>query len=338
MNRSVFFAAIRKSLFGGALKKEQVDGIERIFDYWQAEWPRMPIEELAYVLATVRWETGHTFQPIREKGGEKARYAPYYGRGLVQITWKANYDKFGIKDPDEALEWPVALRCLFEGMIYGRFTGHKLADYITLERQDYVGARRIVNGTDKAEKIAGYAVKFLAALRAAEAAPVKESEKPKVSGAVKTGSVATGGGLIVAGGTNIAQGGSDWASALSIGAGILAVVAPWIVEKFKKSPSPAVEMPAPKPPPPEEEEIQPLEITVSQTAGLDAAVAHRRAIEAELADAMAHEADERRKLWERLDALRAAIAESERETAPKNAPAISAGQKTPVDSGEYQGA
>jgi len=216
-------------------------------------------------------------------------------------------------------------------MIYGRFTGKKLADYISPDRQDYEDARAIVNGTDKAATIAGYAVKFLAALKASEAAPVQEQEKPKVSGAVKTGSVATGGGLIVAGGTNIAQGGSDWASALSIGAGILAVVAPWIVEKFKKSPSPAVEMPSPKPPPPEEEAIQPLEITASPTAVLDSLRETVRIRKAAYDEALGD-------LNACLDKFRAAIAESERETAPNDAPAIPAPQKTPVDSGEYQGA
>ena len=48
----------------------------------------------------------------------------------------------------------------------GDFTGKDLADYIDEDNCDYVEARRIVNGTDRAEQIAGYAEKFEAALRA----------------------------------------------------------------------------------------------------------------------------------------------------------------------------
>lgn len=339
MNLAVFFAAVRKSLFSGRLKKTQVEGMGRILDYWQENWPAMPIEELAYVLATVKWETGHKFQPIREVGGDSARYAPYYGRGLVQITWRANYAKYGIADdPDKALEWPIALKILFEGMIKGDFTGKKLADYILIDRQDYEGARAIVNGTDKASTIAGYAVKFLAALRAAvKSAPAEEPE-PKVSGAVKTGGAVAGGGLITTGGANIANGGDDWMSAISIGAGVISMALPWIIEKFKKPKAPVIETPAPKPPPPDEVLTAPLEITVSPTAGLDAALAHARACRLELENALDDVAEERQKVNERLEALRSAVTAAESETALiKNAvaaPATSPRPAVPATIGE----
>jgi hypothetical protein len=45
------------------------------------------------------------------------------------------------------------------------FTGKNLADYIRPGSIDYRNARRIVNGTDKANRIAGYAKKFEEALR-----------------------------------------------------------------------------------------------------------------------------------------------------------------------------
>lgn len=35
------------------------------------------------------------FRTTREYGGPNTRYAPYYGRGFIQITWKDNYAKFG---------------------------------------------------------------------------------------------------------------------------------------------------------------------------------------------------------------------------------------------------
>ena len=35
------------------------------------------------------------FRALSEYGGSKASYAPYYGRGLIQVTFKDNYAKFG---------------------------------------------------------------------------------------------------------------------------------------------------------------------------------------------------------------------------------------------------
>jgi len=72
----------------------------------------------------------------------------------------------------------VALRAAFEGMIKGMFTGRKLADYISAERHDFVNARRIINGTDRASLVAGYAEAFLFALRKARA-PVISSRLDK---------------------------------------------------------------------------------------------------------------------------------------------------------------
>ncbi|MGV1790984.1 hypothetical protein [Rhizobium sp. A37_96] len=92
----------------------------------------------------------------------------YRGRGLVQITGNDNYAKYGISDdPDKALDPQKAVEILFDGMINGRFTGKKLADFFSATGTDWVGARKIINGTDRAADLAGYAKKFLAALEAA---------------------------------------------------------------------------------------------------------------------------------------------------------------------------
>jgi len=92
----------------------------------------------------------------------------YRGRGLAQITGHDNYLKYGIADhPDLALDPTKAVEILFDGMINGRFTGRKLADYFSGTATDWVGARKIINGTDRAADIAVYAKKFLAALEAA---------------------------------------------------------------------------------------------------------------------------------------------------------------------------
>ncbi|NKJ03150.1 hypothetical protein [Rhizobium sp. SG741] len=92
----------------------------------------------------------------------------YRGRGLVQITGHDNYAKYGIADnPDMALDPVKAVEILFDGMTNGRFTGRKLSDFFTATTTDWIGARKIINGTDRAADIAGYARKFAAAIEGA---------------------------------------------------------------------------------------------------------------------------------------------------------------------------
>lgn len=126
--------------------------------------------QAAYVLATAEWETNHTYLPVEEayyvKNAEawrkkNLRYYPWHGRGYVQLTWEENYRKAGekigvdlISDPSRAMIPENAAEILVLGMRDGWFTGKKLADYITLKRSDFLNARRIINGTDKAPDIA----------------------------------------------------------------------------------------------------------------------------------------------------------------------------------------
>lgn len=130
-------------------------------------------EQIQYVLATVEHETAGKFQPVKETFWEdeewrkkKLKYYPYYGRGFVQITWKANYEKFGkllnldlVGSPDLALESDTALSILVIGMRDGLFTGKKLGDYMNENGSNFIDARRIVNGLDKATSIAYLAQK-----------------------------------------------------------------------------------------------------------------------------------------------------------------------------------
>lgn len=135
-------------------------------------------EQIAYVLATVNWETALTFKPVREafwkdedwRQRNLSRYYPYYGRGFVQLTWKANYQKYGdllgidlVNNPDLALEPQTAAFILVHGFRIGAFTGKKIADYINDHEVDFYNARRCINGTDKAREIAALAEQFLEA-------------------------------------------------------------------------------------------------------------------------------------------------------------------------------
>jgi len=125
-------------------------------------------EQVQYVLATVEHETNGTFKPVKEAYwlSEKWRkrnlyYYPYYGRGFVQITHKENYAKFSkllgvdlVKKPNLALDFENSIFILVYGMKHGTFTGLKLDDFFSANGSNFYDARRIINGMDKAKKIA----------------------------------------------------------------------------------------------------------------------------------------------------------------------------------------
>ena len=127
--------------------------------------------QIAYILATTEWETNHTYGMVREaywcsEGWRKRhlRYYPYYGRGPCQITWEANYEKFGallgvdlVNHPDLALYPAYGAFIIVYGMKHGAFTGKKLDHYFTKSTENWIGARRIINGQDKAHTVASIA-------------------------------------------------------------------------------------------------------------------------------------------------------------------------------------
>lgn len=115
-------------------------------------------------LATVGVETG-TFLPIREAwwldrdyGYEWAeawraqnfRYFPYYGRGLIQLTWESGYRKYGdllgvdlVSNPDRALESGISAQVLA-----AYFANHGDAPLIPRAARSgrWVEVRRLVQG------------------------------------------------------------------------------------------------------------------------------------------------------------------------------------------------
>lgn len=203
-DRHSFFAHIRSALFGGRLTAAQVKGIEAILDGWEAlaaisRQAAGNKEALAYILATAFHETGATMQPVRETCAdsdieairrlERAFAAgrlpsvrtPYWrmdaegrtwlGRGLVQLTHRRNYEAMSaltgidlVTEPSRAMEMDVAVDILIGGMRAGSFTGRRLADHFGVGRADWSGARRIINGMDRADLVARHARLFRAAM------------------------------------------------------------------------------------------------------------------------------------------------------------------------------
>lgn len=199
INRKHFFDTIRDSLFNGSFSQPQVEGLDAILDRWEASG-LTDLRWLAYMLATTYHETAkkvngiftRTMQPVEESGkGTGYRYGKkvkrsgipytlpdklYYGRGYVQLTWFENYETMGrllgidlLNNPELALHPNIASQIMFEGMTkgnshFGDFTGKSLENYFNDKKEDWVNARRIINGIDKADLIAGYGKKFFTAL------------------------------------------------------------------------------------------------------------------------------------------------------------------------------
>lgn len=190
---AAFFNRLRRDLFPGSMTVPQVEGINFKLDAMaNAAWP---VSWVAYGLVTSYHETGSRMQPVREgfattdaqarricasraygkpgrNGGQVA-----YGRGDVQLTWDDNYERADrelnlggalVANYDKALQADISARIMVEGMTEGWFAKDSTKNPYTLGRMlpdpvaslsQFIPSRRIINGMDKAELIAGYAVK-----------------------------------------------------------------------------------------------------------------------------------------------------------------------------------
>jgi len=165
---------------------------------WGISW-------VAYALATTYHETNGTMQPIKEIGGPayftkmydiqgdrpaKARElgnltpgdgARYPGMGYVQLTGRGNFTKATAKlralgfdvdlvaEPHRAMEPEIAAVILVSGMREGWFTGRDIDDDLPATGPagltQFTLSRDIINGRDKQEMIARYAVDFQTGLQ-----------------------------------------------------------------------------------------------------------------------------------------------------------------------------
>lgn len=187
INRTIFFDNVR-ALFGGRLSQSQVDGFNMVFGVWEESFmTRTPLTQLAVCLATMKWETAGTMQPIREHGdrayffkmydkdGSRPKVAAalgntqagdgerYCGRGDVQLTGRANYRRatkrlreLGLIGADADLEADpaiaqsprIAALIMFLGMEEGWFTGKSLDSLVDGE----------VDGDEHADFLASRAI------------------------------------------------------------------------------------------------------------------------------------------------------------------------------------
>lgn len=202
-----FYEYARRAPFGGRLSQTQVDGLERLLAACEADGVTDD-RQIAYVLASVFHETGARMQPVRETFATSDAQAvrrldaamaagrlrqvsrPYwragwFGRGDIQVTHERNYRKIWaalglpLDTPaDRMLEPGISARTAIIGMRDGLFTGHALDRYFNDQKDDPEGARKIVNGTDKASLIAGYHRAFLDSIKAARARAASEARRP----------------------------------------------------------------------------------------------------------------------------------------------------------------
>jgi putative chitinase len=240
MDKAKFFAAVRPMFGGSLDQSQVDGLNRLLDVWFKYYAITGSAEELAYNLATSFHETAATMQPITERGGrsyfnkyeagtrlgkilgntQKGDGYRFRGEGDVQNTGRANARKatkrlnevFGLgidleANPDQRGDPFISAHSLFLGNREGWWTGRDLGDYIDgvdesdeEDRREYIRARAVVNGKDRASLIADYAVKFEAALKKADYGKkahipekvesiVKDAEK---SGASSTTNIATG--------------------------------------------------------------------------------------------------------------------------------------------------
>lgn len=145
----------------------------------------------AYILATAQHETDY-LKTMEEYASWKAYNwrsdlwntepgdGPFFKwRGYWQLTGRINYTEYDsllkkawlieesqsiLTNPEITEQPEIAAYIVVHGMIHGTFTKRKLGTYINDKKQDWEGARKCVNWTDKDTKIANEAKELLKTL------------------------------------------------------------------------------------------------------------------------------------------------------------------------------
>lgn len=203
MNEEQFFSTIRPFFPGKRLNQSQVNGLKLILAETQsipfdsrAYMLATAAHETAFTMQPVRetlastddeairrlessWRAGKLSWVKTPYWRKDADGKSWFGRGLVQITHKVNYAKMSplvgadlVANPGLALNPTIAIKIMVEGMRRGVFTGQALDDYFDRvdesdaeDLREFIAARRIINGTDRAKKIGDLALVFEKAMK-----------------------------------------------------------------------------------------------------------------------------------------------------------------------------
>jgi murein DD-endopeptidase MepM/ murein hydrolase activator NlpD/predicted chitinase len=180
-------------------------------------------KQIAYILATANHETGgfvwlteidsgSAYEGRSDLGNtQPGDGRKFKGRGYVQLTGRRNYTEYSsivgkdlVGNPSiVASNQDVARFVLVHGMKTGRFTGAKLGDYTDLNGNvDYVQARRIVNGQDRAAHIAGKADQYEQRLKDGNLSQSVSPQPPSTQPTIQPNTIASpnteaGGKLVI---------------------------------------------------------------------------------------------------------------------------------------------
>ena len=189
MNKDKFIWIYEQQEFKTLTESAQA-GLSDFLAFLDSDPDMTDIRWQAYCLATTFHEVAGTWMPIEEYGkGKGLKYGTpdkrtgkvYYGRGYTQNTWYENYkmltEAWNKLHPQTPVDFTLhpELLCIPEyaywamsyAMRHGTYTGVGLKKYFNETITAPKNARKIINGLDKADLIAGYYDKFMRILQEA---------------------------------------------------------------------------------------------------------------------------------------------------------------------------
>lgn len=183
-NDKAFYDTARLTLFGGRITETQFSRLDILIGE-ALRAPGITAEILAYILATAHWETdrfiameeyasGVAYEGREDLGNrEPGDGKRFKGRGFPHLTGRKNYEWGSLTSgvdliaaPERASDPEISAVLIVTGMLTGAFTGVGLGKFIRDGKVDFINARKVHNGLDRAETIADIAERYLVAIKA----------------------------------------------------------------------------------------------------------------------------------------------------------------------------